>query len=408
MPFRDALWDGSDPAYAPGLNWTGKHPYWRPTRKYLAAGYSIKVIRLPGEKGDGRDMERAALCRKHTQEMVSWLSGDQGALREGTWKWIIARYLGDETSPIREVKANTAASYREDVAYWEEAIGKSRLSDCNHAMIIGWRNTMRDVKGRKDAFIKRKFGALRRVVKYGAQIECAECQRIHGILSLMRIKGSKPRKVAPTPAQIDAIIKKADEIGYKAFATGLLIQWWFTLRAVDVRGQWLDLRPGEPDSGIVRGRKRWADGITWDMIDRDVTVLAKAPSKTVAFDPEPLRLELTLVPEIRNRLLEIPADERVGPVITNRQGVPYTPSAWAHMFRKCARAVGVPDDIWMMDTRAGAITDARLKGAAPYDLRDAAGHSQLSTTDRYTRDRSAGSANVLRLRVGQKNNDTTS
>ncbi|MCC5987211.1 MAG: hypothetical protein JJT95_05965 [Pararhodobacter sp.] len=52
----------------------------------------------------------------------------------------------------------------------------------------------------------------------------------------------------------------------------------------------------------------------------------------------------------------------------------------------------------MLDTRAGAITEARTKRASHYDLRDAAGHRQLSTTDRYARDRSAGSSKVLKLR----------
>lgn len=403
MRYRESLWDGSEPDYAPGLSWSREYPYWRAPARYVKAGYSIRVIRLPGHKGDGEDLARAALCREHTQDMLRWWGQDDAPrVAQGTWKWALSRYLTDSTSPIHDVKANTAAGYREDCAYWEAAIGAALMADCNHTEIMRWRNAMRD-NGRSDSFIKRKFGALRRVVRYCAALEDADSARIEGILSRIRIKGSRPRVTAPTREQVEAVIAAADQAGHHSFALGLMLQWCLALRAVDIRGHWLDLKPGETPTGIAREGKRWADGLTWDMVDRDVRTLTKTPSKTEGHDPEPLRFDLTVIPEVRERLLRTPPESRVGPIILNRAGLPYTRNAWAHMWRKMARKAGIPDGIQVMDLRAGAITEGRLRGASPYDLRDAAGHSQLSTTDRYTRDRSAGSANVLKVRFAGSN-----
>jgi len=58
------------------------------------------------------------------------------------------------------------------------------------------------------------------------------------------------------------------------------VQWWHSLRPVDVRGQNLRITAEEATiakaaGGIARGRFRWADGITCGMIDSDVTILTK-------------------------------------------------------------------------------------------------------------------------------------
>jgi len=56
----------------------------------------------------------------------------------------------------------------------------------------------------------------------------------------------------------------------------------------------------------------------------------------------------------------------------------------------------------MMDTRAGAITDGQRYGVNPLDLRDAAGHMHLSTTDRYARGRSEAVGRVIQARFGKQ------
>jgi hypothetical protein len=96
---------------------------------------------------------------------------------------------------------------------------------------------------------------------------------------------------------------------------------WVTPPAVDVRGQWLNR--GAETGGIVRGGKRWQDGMTWDMIDREITTLRKTPSKTEDSLTEELEWDLTLSPDLRARLQTGPQDQRVGPVIKDpKPGIP--------------------------------------------------------------------------------------
>ncbi len=65
--FRQALWDGSDPLYAPCMRQSKRWFYWRPPARYVKAGYNKSPIRLPGEQGDGQDQARAQKARDLTR-----------------------------------------------------------------------------------------------------------------------------------------------------------------------------------------------------------------------------------------------------------------------------------------------------------------------------------------------------
>ena len=82
----------------------------------------------------------------------------------------------------------------------------------------------------------------------------------------------------------------------------------------------------------------------------------------------------------------VPAEKRVGPLIVDETaGRPYAGYAFAREWRTIARAAGIPDHVWNMDARAGAITEAEDAGADLDQIRSAAAHSQISTTKRYSR-----------------------
>ena len=58
------------------------------------------------------------------------------------------------------------------------------------------------------------------------------------------------------------------------------------------------------------------------------------------------------------------AERRVGPIVINeRTGRPYTPEQCRYNFRLIARKAGIPDTLWNMDARAGAVTEAYEAGA---------------------------------------------
>ena len=402
--YRSALWDGSDPLYAPGISWSGKNPdrqyaNWKPPAKYKKAGYSVGPIKLdpPGRSDDEHQPARALRCRELTKDMLQWHEEqDQPKVDPTTWKYLIARYKTDEYSPFQEVKENTRAGYIQQLNKLEEVIGHTKIEAMSYEAIKVLQKAM-EKKGRSVAYIHRFFNTLRRVANYGKALKIGPARDVAETLSEMRFQNSPARQVAPTREQVYAIIDAADAEGSKAFALGIMMQYEFALRAVDVRGQWLKADAAE--GGIIRNGKRWQDGLTWDMIDADLSVMRKLISKTARSMPEPYEFDLTGTPDIRARLEELRPVDAVGPVIVSgRSGLPYTIYGWSQAWARLREKAGLPKDIWMMDTRAGAVTEAKSLGADPYMLRDAAQHKDVHTTDRYSRARSDAANNVVKLR----------
>lgn len=384
--------DGARPSYAPGQSETKGYYFWRAPKPAIDQGYAFKRAKLPGQKGDGADLERARLCREYTREALRWLQdGDTSVFSKNTWGWLIQRYLTDELSPIREVKANTRDAYAWQMNRWQDAIGEAFIETTTYPVLKGWQRAMQD-KGRSTDYIKRMFVHLRIVASYGTALRVPGARDVKETLGEMRFSGSAARSQAPTAEQVAAIIAKADAAGESTFALGISLQWWLALRAVDVRGQWLRMQKGE--TGITRGGFRWTDGLTWAMIDG--ATLTKVPSKTKDKMPEPLVFDLSLVPDVLARLQAMP--NKVGPVIVDKHGMPYRKETWSALWRRFRDEAGVPEAIWMMDTRAGAINDAKRKGASKIEMQHQANHASLATTDRYIRERSESANRVIALR----------
>ncbi len=380
-----------DPTYAPGISRAKQFFYWRPSVAFVKQGYSDQGYRLPGQDGDGLDLDRAAKCRELTREMLLWASGnDRPKVEPGTWLWLIGRYKSDEFSPFREVKDNTREAYLFSLSRWETAIGGTSILAADLPAIKRWQKAMQD-NGRSVAYIKRMFTLLRIITGYGVQIKAPGARDVRDILNELRIKAPKPRIIAASEAQIMAVVGKADAAGYRAFSTGILFQWWLTLRAVDVRGQWLGMG----------AQKRWADGLTWDMLSGDLTALRKAASKTEGSSGDVMVFDLTPLPDLRARLQAIPQDQRIGPVIKDNAGKPYDKRQWAKLWRRFANAAGVPADVWLMDIRAGAINDAKRAGASQEDRQRQAGHASPEMTERYTREHDVVRNKVIQMRRGK-------
>lgn len=396
--FKAALHDGSDPLYASGLMFNGPRAHWKCPPKYKTAGYRISTINLnlPGTRDDEHALARALLCREHTRDMMAWYDGiDTPRIPLGTWQWLFARYRHDEFSPIRDVKANTKSSYVWLMDRWLVVIGHMKIDALDYVKIKKLERGMRD-NGRTDSYIHRMFTMLRTVAAYGKALKLIEARAVSEILSEIRFRSAPARSVAPTRDQIMAVVNEADARGMHAFALGIMLQYELTLRAVDVRGQWF---PATGTGGIMRNGTRWQDGLTWDMVEPDLSAFTKVISKTIRSMPEPMRFDLTNLPDIQTRLRMIGNRGRIGPVITSpKDNLPYTIHGWSHAFRRLRDAAGVPAHITMMDTRAGALTEAGGLGVDLLAMRDAAGHANAATTNRYARGRSASIANVIKIR----------
>lgn len=394
MNFKDSVWDDSDPTYAPCMSKIRNGYVWVSPKKYREAGYAIKTIRMEGTVGDGLDLERAAHARALTREMLQWFDGETKGREPGTWGWIIGRYLADEYSDIHEVRPRTREAYRKELARIENAIGTVLISETDFTRLKLWQKAMRD-KGRSTSYIKKWFTHWGLALSHGIKIGDQDCVRIRQIRSEMRIKTPARRSIYITRPQVDAVVKEADARGFPFLSLDILIRFELMLRGTDVHGQW---EPAEGREGGIRHHGRiWVDGITWDMISADVTRLSKVISKTRESMPEAYDWDLTAVPDIRRRLMEIPKERRTGPVIVAQDGLPPKSDYLTKLFKRIVRDLDLPEELQIRDSRSGGITEAKSL-VDPYTLQHAAQHTQQSTTDIYARGRSEAANKVVQLR----------
>jgi len=147
-----------------------------------------------------------------------------------------------------------------------------------------------------------------------------------------------------------------------------------------------------------KGRRRWVNGLTWADISPEY-VFVKETTKTGAV----VAHDLKLCPMVYSLLAQVPASNRIGPLIIDEAaGRPYASHAYTREWRAVARAAGVPDYVWNMDARAGGISEGDDAGADLDMLRSAAGHSQSSTTVRYVRGTIGKSRKVAQLRQAHR------
>jgi len=396
MTFPAKLWSDDDPAYAPCRVPTRDLFYWVAPRKYVALGYAIRRERLTGRAGDDLDDLRAMECRQHTRRMLEHFG--QLSQEPGTWGWIIAKWKVDPHARYLKIKGNTRTGYDHLLDRWAQTIGRKPVSAMTYEA-AGQIVTGMEADGRSQDDMARMFGILRTIARYAAATRMTGARDVVDALGMFRFEGGKLRSVAATRDQVMQIIAAADAKGLHAFGTGVLIQWTYALRAVDVRGQWLPAKVDE--GGIWRStggrRVRWGDGLTWGMFTSDLTSFRKVISKTAKAMPEAMEYDVT--DQVRSRLLQI--GQGVGPVILSAHGRPYDVSSWTRTWARLRTQCGIPDDVKMMDVRAGAITEAKSMGLDPYAIRDMAGHRHLSTTDGYARGRSDTARKVRKLRIAQ-------
>jgi integrase len=101
----------------------------------------------------------------------------------------------------------------------------------------------------------------------------------------------------------------------------------------------------------------------------------------------------------------VPHEERTGPIIKGEGGLPVRQSSYGKWFRQIARAAGIPDEVWNMDSRAGGATEAEDSGADLDAIQAALTHSDKRTTLWYIRQRSRKIATVADARARKRASD---
>ncbi|MFG1377334.1 hypothetical protein [Xanthobacter autotrophicus] len=408
--------EGSD--RAPGLSWRprkdGKAAYWVAREDLVRKGFKPSTVRIHFDPADPfHPAKIAAKCRVLQAEMLTW-QRDGGAPRaaafDGTFRSLIRIYETERSSPFHDLKERSQGFYLYGLRLLDQTIGTARVDAVSGVELRRLYQDLRvpaplTKKQRKAGDTKapdrarRAYTAiqmLRVVVNYGRTLKLDACDVLGDILSKMEFQGVRRRENRITHEQVCAFRKAAHEEGRPSMALGITLQFDLGMRQRDVIGEWLpDASPGA--EGIVDHGLRWSDGLAFSHISG--TVLRKKTSKT----GKVVEHDLAQLPDTLSELERIPASRRIGPLVLNEEtGLPYKRRVYVKWFRTIARKAGIPDDVWSMDARAGAVTEALDAGAQPNDVMNAAGHTQLSTTQGYDRGMLKKTARVAQLRVASR------
>lgn len=150
------------------------------------------------------------------------------------------------------------------------------------------------------------------------------------------------------------------------------------------------------------GNEWWVGQFTWESIAAWRWRVKTSKSKYHAAAEFDLTLYSLLLPLLES----VPHAERAGPIVTEG-GLPVRESSYRKWFRVLARAAGIPDDVQLMDTRAGGITEADDAGVDRDFIQDAATHADKGTTLRYIRRRTRRIAAVADARRRSRESDGT-
>lgn len=362
-----------------------------------ASDYHTKTVRL---YGDEETVE--ARCRALTDELNEWLTNGAATapLFDGTVHSLIDCYQRDEDSPYRQVRPNTQASYDYNLGILKAAYGERRIDALTRKDFTRWhRDLAAPVDEESAPRVRRAHGAMtmaRMLMGFGTSMRFEGCRDARDILDEMRFPTPKRREQRITFEQAAAVVNKAlEDRSARSIALGQALQFELGLRQIDVVGQWAPAVGGT--GGIVYRGRAWTGGITWN--DLSAPRLAKRTSKTGqegVWNPADY-------PLLVKAMAAFEEDERVGPaIIDERTGQPYKPKEYGKRWRPVATAAGVPRNVWNMDSRAGALTEADEAGATPEDMRQFATHASFSTTQRYIRNTEESTARIAALRVAHR------
>jgi hypothetical protein len=348
--------------------------YWNPKRAVKRAPGGLPLRTIADDASDAMIVE---LCQRWTDELLGEIEQGPPVLRfDGTIGSLVKLYKADEESPYRGLKASTRTrDYAPMLALIENTVGDQMIGDLRGEDFRRWYR-----KWGSEGRTHRGHNAIRKlraVMSYGVEQKIPECSSVREILSLIRFGAPAPRKVMLEYEHAAAVVEKALEAGRPSIALTQALQWDTALRRIDVIGEWVPAKPGE--GGIIRGKTRW-HGPTVSVISPDLILTIAATSKTGAESVHDLKhcpLTLAVLAKV-----DLP---KLGPLIVSEEtGVPYRENYYAQTWREMAREAGVPDSVWSMDTRAGAISEA--EGVSGLDAaRKLATHSNVKTTLRYVR-----------------------
>jgi len=316
---------------------------------------------------------------------------------DGTVAGLICCYQTDQNSPYRGLAQNTQRGYDDWCRTLERAIGKRRvdrltgqdLRDCFLALLEPAHPGGAPRVRLAQACVRSMLSIL---LNYGAELGLMGCLGLAQVLERMTLrvpkdvraiwKAKRPPKLAMSYQQAAAIVAEGLDRGtrrYRSVALGVAAQFEFTLRQIDVIGEWerLDRVKELPPGAIVSHRQAWRPGLRFEQVTVGTLDLTTSKNDTAAV------FDVTAYPLFMQALDAVPAVERVGPLVVDDEGMPLRRRHYQDLYRDVANAAGVPRAVWNMFARHGGVTEAHESGADLVDIGKHAQHRDLNTTNRH-------------------------
>jgi hypothetical protein len=413
---------------APGLQLLERtngaiHQYWIARADARSRGFLPRTVRLHYELANsiGRH-ELEQRCKVLTNEMIAWLGDPEGQTKliyDGTIAALIRCYQTDRNSPYQGLAQNTQRGYDDWCRTLERAIGKRRvdrltgqdLRDCFLALLEpsepGRAPRVRLAK----ACVRSMLSIL---LNYGAELGLPGCIELAQVLERMTLrvpkdvkaawKAKRQSKVAMTYEHASAIVAEGlsrKTRRHRSIALGVAAQFEFTLRQIDVIGEWEKLSgvmEVEPDAVMSRGRV-WRPGLRFEDVANGILDLTTSKNDAKAV------FDVTAYPLFMQAVNSVLEPERRGPLVVDEDGLPVRRRYYQDLYRDVADAAGVPPAVWNMFARHGGVTEAHEAGADLVDVSKHAQHRDLNTTNRhYIVPSVETSRRVARVRVAHRQN----
>lgn len=382
----------------PGLK-RGRHrlPYWiakQITRDTM--GYPDNCVPLPPE-ADEETLSR--LCHQHTARLREWVERKKAGAPpppartryDGTVLSLSRLYQEHEDSPFHEVKRNTQRSYSDSLKIIENTVGSRIIRNLTTLDVRRWYRAWRapKVEGERPR-INRAHDAVsvfRMILRFGAALKHKECGELDRELAMLRFERGGAREQKMTSVQTIAFVRKVLEQGAagiipaeraRSMAIGVAAQFDLLLRQKDVIGEWAPAEPGVTGA-VYSGGEMWTGRFRWENVPGWLLRLKTSKTRSA------IEFDLTKYSILFPLLDSVPLHERTGAIIKGEHGLPIRERSYRKWFRQIARAAGIPDDVWLMDSRAGGATEADEAGADLKAISDHLTHSKTSMTVRYIR-----------------------
>ena len=372
-------------------------------------GFPDPCIPLPA---DADDVRIAQLCQDYTARLKAWIDEQKkvdlaDAVRtntryDGTVLTACRVYQEHPLSDFHSVKHNTRATYLSSLRLIERTVGKRLVRNLTVLDVKNWyRNWREPVEPGGRERIKRAHDGIsmfRTVMWFMTSLRKPECKQLAEEMSAVKFEKGAAREQEITYSQVIAFIRAANDMGQKGMipaeralymSIAVAAQFELMLRQADIIGQWAPLNPAprlpKGASTLIEGSKIWSGFFTWGLVPGWRWRMKTSKSKYRAGQEFVLRNYELLFP-----LLEaVPHAERQGAIVKGERGLPVRQSSFGKWFRQIARVAGIPDDVWNMDARAGGATEADEAGADIGLISSGLTHTNVQTTERYIRHRSA-------------------